>query len=178
MKKGGVLLITGYAEMVQHISPINKSVLQDILVIWRKQDEFKYVHKKSCVIYSYQESFYPKKILNFSCWGYWGKRSTDWLYLPTTESKFSQVVLLVIEAWHKTMNFSSRQPEVTNLATFRTKWGGGERIMQGTRLWHCINIFQISQLFSLPRQIKPAEESSLNKILVQDHQAIYKCKDN
>ena len=45
-----ILLSPGDDEMVQHIIPINNSGTQDIFSLWRKEDEFKYPHKKSCEI--------------------------------------------------------------------------------------------------------------------------------
>ena len=38
-------MIPGGDEMVKHISPINKSVTQDIFDPQRKEDEFKYAQK-------------------------------------------------------------------------------------------------------------------------------------
>ena len=49
-KSSVVFLTPGDGEMVQYISPVNKSVLQDIFALFRKEDDFKYAHKKSCVI--------------------------------------------------------------------------------------------------------------------------------
>ena len=76
------------------------------------------------------------------------------------------------------MNFLSRYPEATNIATLKNinKIKKG-RILQEIRLWNFINICQASQFFSLPRQIKPEEEFSLTKIWGQEHQAIHKCKE-
>ena len=49
-KASDIWIIPGYYEMVQHIRPLNQSVPQDIVALWRKEDKFKYSHKKSCVI--------------------------------------------------------------------------------------------------------------------------------
>ena len=37
-------------------------------------------------------------------------------------------------------------------------------ILQGIRLWHCINICHTGQNFSLPRQIKPVEEGTFTNL--------------
>ena len=42
-----IFLIPGDDEMVQNITPINKSGPQDIFSLWIKEDDFKYVQKKS-----------------------------------------------------------------------------------------------------------------------------------
>ena len=51
-KENNILMIPENYEMVQHISPINKSVLQDIFA-----PDFKYAHNKAVVLYSSQEAF-------------------------------------------------------------------------------------------------------------------------
>ena len=56
-KSSDILLTPGDDYMVQHIIPINKSGYQDIFDLCRKEYEFKYAHKKSCVIYSSWEVF-------------------------------------------------------------------------------------------------------------------------
>ena len=38
MKSSGIFLVPGDDDMGQHISPINKPVPQEILVIWRKEN--------------------------------------------------------------------------------------------------------------------------------------------
>ena len=48
-----------------------------------------------------------------------------------------------------------------NIPTLRTK--KKVRIMQGIRLWHCINTYHTGQFFILPRK-KKAEEVALPKI--------------
>ena len=55
MKENDIFLIPGIDEMVKRIIPINNSGPQDIFSLYRKEYEFKYAHKKSCVIYSPQE---------------------------------------------------------------------------------------------------------------------------
>ena len=47
-------LIPEDCEMVQRIRPINKLRLKDIFSLWREEYEFKYAHKKLCIIYSSQ----------------------------------------------------------------------------------------------------------------------------
>ena len=44
-------MIPGDDEMVQHISTINKSGPQELLSLWRKEDELKHEHNKSCILY-------------------------------------------------------------------------------------------------------------------------------
>ena len=51
-------MIPGDDNMVQNISPINKSGLQDIFSLWRKYNELKYSHNKPCILYCPQEAFY------------------------------------------------------------------------------------------------------------------------
>ena len=46
-KASDIFLTHGDYDIVQHIIPINKSVLQEIFAIYRKEDEFKYSHNKS-----------------------------------------------------------------------------------------------------------------------------------
>ena len=59
IKDSYILPIPGDDDMGQQIIPINKSVPQHIFALRRKEDELKYAHNKSCVIYSSQEAFYP-----------------------------------------------------------------------------------------------------------------------
>ena len=56
-KASAIWLINGDDEMVQHIRPLNKSEPQDIVSLWRKEEDFKFSHKKSCAIYYSQEAF-------------------------------------------------------------------------------------------------------------------------
>ena len=46
-KESDIWLIPGDDDMVQHIRPLNKSVREEIVTLWRKEDEFKYTHNKS-----------------------------------------------------------------------------------------------------------------------------------
>ena len=53
-KASDIFLTPVNDDMVQHTSPINKSILQDVFTL-----DFEYAHNKSCIVYPPQEDFYP-----------------------------------------------------------------------------------------------------------------------
>ena len=50
IKASGILPMPGDDDMGQHIRPINKTGPQEIFVLMRKEDWFKYSHRRSCMV--------------------------------------------------------------------------------------------------------------------------------